>query len=101
MIDISRAASHTVRASGPTQSSEKDSGMAPCRLTRPKVGFSPTTPQIAAGWRIEPPVSEPSAPKHSRAASAAAEPLDEPPQIWAGFQGFRAIPVKVFAPVGL
>ena len=36
-------------------------------------------PQKAAGWRIEPPVSVPVAPMHSRAATAAAEPPDEPP----------------------
>jgi len=36
-------------------------------------------PQNAAGWRIEPPVSEPMAPRQSRAATADAEPPDEPP----------------------
>jgi hypothetical protein len=39
----------------------------------------PTTPEKAAGWRIEPPVSVPVAPKATRAATAAAEPPDEPP----------------------
>jgi hypothetical protein len=38
----------------------------------------PTMPQKAAGWRIEPPVSVPVAPRHARAATAAAEPPDEP-----------------------
>jgi hypothetical protein len=33
----------------------------------------------AAGWRIEPPVSVPVAPSASLAATAAAEPPDEPP----------------------
>jgi hypothetical protein len=36
-------------------------------------------PQNAAGWRIEPPVSVPVAPTQSFAATAAAEPPDEPP----------------------
>ena len=36
-------------------------------------------PQNAAGWRIEPPVSDAVAPRQSRAATAAAEPPDEPP----------------------
>ena len=39
----------------------------------------PTIPVKAAGWRIEPPVSVPVAPRQSRAATAAAEPPDEPP----------------------
>ena len=36
-------------------------------------------PQKLAGMRTEPPVSEPSAKCASPAATAAAEPLDEPP----------------------
>ena len=39
----------------------------------------PTTPQSEAGWRIEPPVSEPMAQSASPAATAAAEPPEEPP----------------------
>ena len=60
-------------------SSECESGIAPCRETRPQVVLSPVTPQAAAGRRTEPPVSEPSAPKARRAATAAPEPLEEPP----------------------
>jgi hypothetical protein len=76
---VSSAQSSTVRASGPTVSSECDNGMAPARLTRPKVVFNPLTPQKCAGSRTEPPVSEPSAAKVSRAATAEPEPDDEPP----------------------
>ena len=36
-------------------------------------------PQQAAGNRMEPPVSVPSAPRASPAATATAEPLEEPP----------------------
>ena len=36
------------------------------------MGFIPTTPQWAAGWRMEPPVSVPRAKAASRAATAAA-----------------------------
>src|SRR3989344_8965382 len=36
-------------------------------------------PQKAAGWRIEPPVSEPKAALAMLAATAAAEPPDDPP----------------------
>ena len=39
----------------------------------------PTTPQKLAGWRMEPPVSEPSASVASPAATAAADPPDDPP----------------------
>ena len=39
----------------------------------------PTTPQKLAGWRIEPPVSVAVAPSASRAATAAADPPEEPP----------------------
>ena len=43
------------------------------------MGFIPTTPQSEAGWRMEPPVSEPSASVASPAATAAALPPEEPP----------------------
>src|SRR5439155_1653903 len=46
--------------------------------------------QNAAGPRIEPPVSEPSAPWASPAASAAAEPLEEPPGMCSRLHGFFA-----------
>src|SRR3954447_2343589 len=39
----------------------------------------PTMPAKAAGCRIDPPVSVPVAPRHSPAATAEAEPPDEPP----------------------
>ncbi len=43
------------------------------------MGFIPTTPQREPGWRIEPPVSVPRATGAWNAATAAAEPPDEPP----------------------
>src|SRR3982074_3805583 len=39
----------------------------------------PPTPVTAAGWRIEPPVSVPVAPRQRLAATAAAEPPEDPP----------------------
>ena len=39
----------------------------------------PTTPQKAAGWRMDPPVSEPRVTVVMPAATAAAEPPEEPP----------------------
>src|SRR5512146_3059654 len=50
----------------------------------------PAVPQKPAGLRIEPPVSEPIAPMQSCAATAAPEPLDEPPGWYAVFHGLRA-----------
>ena len=79
MTDMMRAQSRAVRASGPTLSAEKDSGITPARLTRVCVGFSPVTPHADAGQRMEPPVSDPRAAKVNRAATAAPDPLDEPP----------------------
>src|SRR5215470_938568 len=62
--------------------------MTPQRETRPYVGFSPTTPQNAAGWRIEPPVSVPRLAAHRPAATAAALPPELPPGTRSGFHGF-------------
>src|ERR1700722_14289298 len=81
------AQSSTVRASGPTVSSDCDKGIAPARLTRPTVVFSPVTPQKCAGIRIDPPVSEPSAAKVSRAATAEPDPDDDPPVTWPSTKG--------------
>jgi len=60
--------------------------------TNPYVGFNPTTPQHAAGMRIEPPVSVPSAASARPRTSAAADPPDEPPGVSAGKRGFGTTP---------
>src|SRR5436190_11062451 len=73
------AVSRTVRANGPAWSSDDANATMPQREQRPYVGLRPTVPVKAAGWRIEPPVSVAVAPRQSRAATAAAEPPDEPP----------------------
>src|SRR5262249_51822973 len=49
----------------------------------------PTTPQKAAGRRTEPTVCVPRAAGTIRAATAAAEPDDEPPGVRSGCHGFR------------
>ena len=49
----------------------------------------PTTPHREAGWRIEPPVSVPSASGASHAATAAAEPPLEPPGMRVTSQGLQ------------
>src|ERR1700722_9218362 len=51
----------------------------PQREQRPSVGLMPTVAVNAAGWRIDPPVSVAVAPMHSSAATADAEPPDDPP----------------------
>ena len=60
----------------------------------PWVGLKPTTPQYAAGRMTEPLVCVPRAPGTKPAATAAAEPLDDPPGVWSGFQGLRVFPGK-------
>src|SRR5439155_15466484 len=61
----------------------------PWQLTRPKVGLQPATPQNDAGRVIEPPVCEPIAPRHMPVATAAADPLDDPPGVRSRFHGLR------------
>src|SRR5688500_16900147 len=86
------AQSAAVRAMGPILSSVHESGIAPRRLTSPYVGRSPVTPQNADGVPIEPLVSEPSAYGTSPAATAAAEPLDDPPLQRSASHGLRVAP---------
>ncbi len=71
--------------------------MIPYRETVPYVGRSPTTPQRAAGCLIEPPVSDPSAQGASPAATAAADPPDEPPGTRAGSHGLNVGPYAEFS----
>src|SRR5215213_761564 len=63
--------------------------MSPRRETRPYVGFRPTTPQNPAGWRIDPPVSEPKLTAARLADTAAAGPPLLPPGTRPVFHGFR------------
>src|SRR5436190_3235189 len=63
--------------------------MMPSSGNDPYVGLKPAMPQYDAGRVIEPPVCEPSAPRHMPVARAAAEPLEEPPGVRSRFQGLR------------
>ena len=54
-------------------------------------------PQTAAGWRIDPPVSVPSASGARPAATAAAEPPDEPPGTRVSSQGLSVGPYALFS----
>src|SRR5204862_3377915 len=81
--------SSAVWARGPSLSIVALSVIAPWRLTRPNVGRRPVTPQNAAGYWIDPQVSDPSVNGSSPAATAAAEPLEDPPDQRDGSQGDR------------
>src|SRR3989449_663104 len=61
---------------------------------RPRVGFIPKSPQHDAGMRIEPPPSLPCAIGTMPAATAAAEPPDEPPAVRSVRHGLRVIAVS-------
>ena len=67
------------RRSGPVVSSDHASGTTPVASMLPSAGLKPTTPHSAAGMRIEPPVSVPIAHSHIPAATATADPPDDPP----------------------
>ncbi len=64
--------------------------MTPARDTSPKVGLMPAMPQSDAGARIDPPVSVPNAAGTMPAATAAPEPLNEPPVKCSRCHGLRA-----------
>src|SRR5271167_3544449 len=66
---------------------------------REYVPLKPTTPQHAAGNRQEPMASVSSVAQHMPLATAAADPLDEPPAIKSGFQGFLTGPKQLSSPV--
>src|ERR1700683_2381665 len=58
----------------------------------PKLGLRPTTPLKAAGLMTEPSVCVPRASGPIPAATAAAEPDDEPPGVCMGFHGLTVGP---------
>ena len=97
MTCSSSAASRTSRANGPIWSSDDANAIRPYRETRPYVGLRPTTPQNAAGSRMLPPVSLPSASVASPAATAAAEPPLLPPGTRSRSHGLRVGPNAEFS----
>src|SRR2546425_175844 len=86
------AASRTVRASGPTCETWSQPGKPVPSGTRPYEGFTPTSPQNAAGMRTEPPPSLPSAIGPQPLATAAAAPPLLPPGVRSRFHGLRVTP---------
>src|SRR5437588_11793148 len=81
-------------AIGPKVSSDGLSGITPPMSTLPKAGLNPATPHSHAGMRIEPPVSLPIAQSHIPAATAAADPPQDPPATPAGPRGCRTVPSR-------
>ena len=61
------------------------------------MGFIPTTPHSAAGWRMEPPVSEPRPSGVKPAATDAAEPPLLPPGTLPVWRGLRVGPKAEFS----
>ena len=93
VLTVNAAASiATVRARKPGESNDGASATPPAREMRPKVVFSPSTPQNAAGSRIDPPVSLPMASGTSPAATAAADPPEDPPGTRPRSHGFEVEP---------
>ena len=79
MTDSAIAASVTSRAMGPVLSSSQSSGAMPAMLTSPRVGKTPTKALVAAGMRMELPVSVPLPSKAKFAVTAVTVPPEEPP----------------------
>src|ERR1700760_2831862 len=96
----SKAASRTLRASGHTFARV---GVAEAGQTgtRPKLALKPKVPVKAAGMRIEPPPSVPSANGVIPAATEAAQPALEPPGVSERSSGLRVTPVSGESPTGL
>src|SRR4029453_15749076 len=92
------AAWATVLVIGPAVSWECEIGTMPCCGISPTVGFRPTMPFSAAGQTIEPFVSVPMARSASPAATAAPDPLDEPPAERLRAYGLRVRPPYALQP---
>src|SRR5215471_20462451 len=86
------AVSSTFRQMGPSLSMLQESAIAPVRGTNPNVGRNPVQPQRVLGEEIEPRVSDPIANATHPAATADAEPADDPLEPCAGFHGLRVFP---------
>src|SRR3989441_4027620 len=98
MTSSTSAASRTVRVMGPTWDTRaKPLGNPRPSGTRPYDGLKPYTPQNAAGMRIEPPPSVPSASGPQPLATPTAAPPLEPPGVRAGVHGLRVTPKSGFS----
>src|SRR5262249_32193131 len=88
----SSATSATLRAMGPETLSVLHASPLGATGTRPGAGRNPTTPQNAAGFRSDPPVSLPVATGVIPQASATAAPPLDPPQVLVKSYGFFVAP---------
>src|SRR5690554_1519029 len=70
-------------------------------ISRPRVGFRPTSPQQAAGIRMDPPPSLACATGTTPAATSTADPPEEAPEEYNGFQGLRVGEVPTGSVVAL
>ena len=84
--------SSAVWANRPAWSSVGANAITPPSGKRPKLGLKPAMPQKEAGRSTEPCVWLPMASGTMPAATAAAEPLDDPPGVCAVSSGFRVGP---------
>src|SRR5262249_17430960 len=81
MEPTKNATSRTLRPKKPRVSSVQEVALTPAYGSSPKEGFSAATPKKEAGPIVEPPVCVPIANGKNPAATAAAEPEDEPPGV--------------------
>src|SRR5437868_11326422 len=93
-----KAQSSTERVIGPSLSMLQASDMQPWRLTRPNVGRSPVAEQRRQGEMMLPRVSLPMAKPTKPAATAAADPAEEPLEPCLGFHGLRVMPPNHSSP---
>src|SRR5699024_10901255 len=84
--------SRTLMAKNPVVSNDFASGKIPSVDNRSKVGLKPTAPHSAAGTRIDPAVSVPTATGTMPRATAAADPELEPPATRDSSCGFGTTP---------
>src|SRR5579862_5945680 len=75
------------------------SAIAPVRGTKPNVGRRPVSPQRVEGDEMDPSVSDPMAKATHPAATALAEPADDPLEPWLGFHGLRVRPPNHLSPM--
>src|SRR5581483_604329 len=92
IISKTSAMSSTRLAIGPICSMLLEYEIKPYLLTRPYVGFNPTTEQKLAGLLTDPPVSEPREIIHSIELTDAPLPPEEPPGTYSVFHGFLVGP---------
>src|SRR5580704_2101107 len=86
------ARSRTVRVTNPCTLTGLTHSVDGATLIRPRVGFSPTSPQAAAGSRMDPPPSLACATGVSSAATAAQDPPLDPAGVRLVSHGFRVGP---------